>query len=80
MRLTLSGRDGKRGQRRVAFVDVGVASQPKVARVDAGPDDVVPNALRTEIGVQQGLLLGFTHQRKHLGGGVRDCPSIPRKV
>ena len=68
-------RDGKRGQRRVAFVDVGVASQPKVARVDAGPDDVVPNALRTEIGVQQGLLLGFTQQRKHLGGGVRDCPS-----
>ena len=43
--------------------------------MDAGSDDVVPNAIRTVIRVQQGLLLGFTHQRKHLGGGVCDGPS-----
>ena len=32
-------RDGKRGQGRVAFVDVGLASQPEITRVDAGSDD-----------------------------------------
>ena len=78
--LDLVRRDGKRGQRRVAFVDVGVAPQPKVARVDAGPDDVVPNAFRTKIGVQQGLLLGFTNKENTSAEASVIAPPIPKKV